>query len=230
MAKTVMILASHPDDAELGMGGTIAALSADGYKVVVVDLTDGEPTPHGTADIRRAEAIAAGKILNLSERITLDIKNREVSDSIENRKKVATLIRLYRPEILFAHYWEDAHPDHVQAATLSDAARFYAKLVKTDLPHLPHFPRRVLYYFSIHLRPKVSPSFVFDISQHLHTKLAAVTTFQSQFGSHTSNDSVLERLRVDAAYWGAHIGVQYGEPFVTREHLAIRSTSGLFDV
>lgn len=230
MAKTVMVIASHPDDAELGMGGTIAALSADGHKVIVVDLTDGEPTPYGSPEIRRAEAQAAGSALKLTERITLDVKNREVTDSVENRSKVASLIRLHKPDLLFTHYWEDSHPDHVQATMLSDAARFYAKFVKTEMPHAPHFPRKVLYYFGIHLRPKVLPSFIFDISPHLDTKLASVGAYHSQFGPHTSNHAIPERLRLDAAYWGSQIGVQYGEPFVTREHVGIRSARGLFDV
>jgi LmbE family N-acetylglucosaminyl deacetylase len=118
----------------------------------------------------------------------------------------------------------------VQATMLSDAARFYAKFVKTEMPHAPHFPRKVLYYFGIHLHPKVLPSFVFDISPHLDTKLAAVSAYHSQFGAHTTNHAVLERLRLEASYWGSQIGVQYGEPFITREHLGIRASQGLFDV
>ena len=230
MEKTVMVLASHPDDAELGMGGTLAALSASGHKVIVVDLTDGEPTPHGTPELRCAEAQKASTILKLSERIMLNIKNREIADTVENRQQVAGLIRRYKPELLFTHYWEDAHPDHVAAASLSDAARFYSKFVKGSLPYEPHFPRRIIYYFGIHLRPKVIPSFVFDISAHIDTKLSAIDCYHSQFGVNPANHYVRERIKGDAAFWGAQIGVGYGEPFVMREQLAIKSAQSLFDV
>ncbi|NDC37942.1 MAG: bacillithiol biosynthesis deacetylase BshB1, partial [Proteobacteria bacterium] len=126
MGKTVIVLASHPDDAELGMGGTIAALCAAGHTVILVDLTDGEPTPHGTPQLRQVESQRAAGILKVSERITLDIKNREIFDTVANREKVATILRRYKPELVCTHYWEDSHPDHVAASALSDAARFYA--------------------------------------------------------------------------------------------------------
>jgi len=229
MAETVMVLASHPDDAELGMGGTIAALSLAGHRVVIVDLTDGEPTPFGTPEIRKAETNAASAILGVRERITLDIKNRELFDSVDNRKRVAAIIREYKPAVLFAHYWEDAHPDHVQASLLSDAARFYSKLVKTDLPHEPHLPRRVFYFFGIHLRPKVTPSFVFDISATFDAKIAAVRAYDSQFTKNPSNLAVFDRLLAEGGYWGSQINRRYGEAFVSREQLRIYDTEHLLN-
>jgi LmbE family N-acetylglucosaminyl deacetylase len=133
MEHIVLVVAPHQDDAEIGMGGTIIALRNRGVRVVILDLSDGEPTPFGSVEIRAKETSAASKILGVQERILLGLKNRELFDTVEARKQVAEVIREVRPTVVCAPYWEDAHPDHVQASALVDAARFYSKFVKTDL-------------------------------------------------------------------------------------------------
>lgn len=230
MEGVVVVFAPHQDDAEIGMGGTISALRKQGVRVVVVDLSDGEPTPFGSVEIRAKETKAASGILGVSERILLGLKNREVFDTLENRRRVAEVIREFKPDIICAPYWEDAHPDHTQASALVDAARFYAKLVKTDLRHEPWYPRRELYFFSTHLRVRFSPSFIFDISGDLDTKMAAIGAYDSQFRQNAKNLHRLDEIRNEALYWGSQIGVHAGEPFVSRELPRIGSIQGFLGV
>src|SRR5262245_34315043 len=147
-----LVVAPHPDDAELGAGGTIIQLKTQGARVGVLDLTDGEPTPHGSQELRRRETEAATAILGLDWRGNLGLPNRSLLADLESRRRLATALRQLRPRYLLAPYWEDAHPDHIAASSLADAARFWAKLTKTDLPHAPHYPERIFYYFSVHLR------------------------------------------------------------------------------
>src|SRR3954447_13547538 len=166
-----LVIAPHPDDAELGVGGTILLLRARGAAVGVLDLTDGEPTPHGSPEIRRRETEAATAVLGLTWRGNLGLTNRRLVADLEARAQLAGMIRQLKPRILFAPYWDDAHPDHVAASALVDAARFWAKLTKTNLPGEPHYPQRILYYFSVHLRLHHRASFVLDVSAHLETKM-----------------------------------------------------------
>src|SRR5581483_1056340 len=147
-----LIIAPHPDDAELGVGGTLLLLKAQGARVGILDLTNGEPTPYGSPEIRQRETDAATAILGVDWRGNLGLPNRSVVSDLPSRHQLAAALRRLRPRYLFAPYWEDAHPDHVAASTLVDAARFWAKLTKTDLPGNPHHPQRIIYYFSVHLR------------------------------------------------------------------------------
>ena len=132
-----LVIAPHPDDAELGAGGAILMLKAEGARVGVLDLTDGEPTPYGSPEVRRRETEAATALLGLDWRGNLGLPNRSLTADLEARARLAGVLRRLRPRFLFAPYWEDAHPDHVAASALVDAARFWAKLTKTDLPGEP---------------------------------------------------------------------------------------------
>src|SRR5204863_10044565 len=172
-----LVIACHPDDAELCCGGAILSLKAKGAKVGVLDLTNGEPTPHGSPEIRQRESDAATQLLGLDWRGNLGLANRSLQADLDARHRLAGQIRLLRPRVLFAPYWEDAHPDHVAASALVDAARFWAKLTKTDLPGEPHYPERIFYYFSVHLRPLPRPSFVLAVTPHLQpTRRAAASS------------------------------------------------------
>lgn len=228
----ILVIAPHPDDAELGMGGAILKLKAEGFQVGVLDLTDGEPTPHGSLEIRARETEAATAILGLDWRDNLGLPNRSVEPTLEARAKLAGVIRQLRPRWLFAPYWVDAHPDHVAATELVEAARFWAKLSKTDqsgqqysLPGQPHHPERIYNYYCVHLKLAPQPAFVLDISDYWEQKLAAIACYQSQFvtGREGKSPTFLELLRDEAAYWGKAIGVRYGEPFTCREPLGLRS-------
>ncbi len=224
-----LVIAPHPDDAEIGVGGTMALLLAQGARVGVLELTNGEPTPYGSPEIRARETEAATAVLGLTWRGNLQFPNRKLEATLENRGRLAGALRLLRPRVLFAPYWEDAHPDHVAATTLIEAARFWAKLSKTDLPGNPHLPARIWYYFSIHLRTHPQPAFVTDISAHLETKMRAVACYHSQLiqGRPTTPPTLLDDIRDRARYWGWAIGTAYGEPFASREPLGLRGLGEL---
>src|SRR5437588_6508257 len=132
-----LVIAPHPDDAELGVGATIPLLQAQGARVGVLDLTDGEPTPFGSPEIRRRETDAATAVLGLAWRGNLGLTNRRLEADLAARAKLAGVLRELRPRVLFAPYWDDSHPDHVAASALIDAARFRAKITKAELPGEP---------------------------------------------------------------------------------------------
>jgi bacillithiol biosynthesis deacetylase BshB1 len=224
-----LVIAPHPDDAELGAGGAILLLQAQGARVGVLDLTDGEPTPFGSPEIRRRETDAATAVLGLAWRGNLGLTNRRLEADLESRARLAGALRQLRPRFLLAPYWEDAHPDHVAASALVDAARFWAKLTRCDLPGEPHFPRRIFYYFSVHLRLHLSPSFVLDITPHIDRKMQAIACYHSQFveGRPTTPPTILDDLRDRARYWGWAIGTGFGEPFVCREEVGLGSLRDL---
>ncbi len=221
----ILICAPHPDDAELGMAGTILRCKDDGLKVGVLDLTSGEPTPFGDEQTRSRETAAATEILQLDWRGNLGLPNRSLEPTLEARRQLAGAFRTLRPRWIFAPYWVDAHPDHVAALELIEAARFWAKLSKSDLPGERHHPERVFHYFCVHLRVVAEPAFVVDISQHWERKRAALECYQSQFvtGRGDASPTFLDRQRDQAAYWGGMIGVEYGEPFASREPVGLRS-------
>ena len=177
----ILIVAPHPDDAEIGVGGTILACRQQGMRVGVIDLTNGEPTPHGSPERRAAETEAATKILGLDWRGNLGLPNRSLQADLESRRALASVFRLTRPKIIVAPYWEDAHPDHVVASRLADDARFWSKLSKSDMPGEPYWPPKMLYFFSIHLRIHPKPAFVFDITPHIDAKMSAIRCYESQF-------------------------------------------------
>lgn len=225
----VLVISPHPDDAELGAAGAILKLKAEGRRVGVLDLTSGEPTPHGSLAIRARETAAATEILGLDWRENLGLPNRSLEATIENRARLAGVIRQQRPRWLFAPYWVDAHPDHVAATQLVEAARFWAKLTKTDLPGEPHHPERIYYYFCVHLKLAPQVAFVLDISEVWDQKLAAIRCYESQFvtGRSTKPPTFLDQLRDEAAYWGKTIGAAYGEPYTSREPIGLGSMAGL---
>jgi bacillithiol biosynthesis deacetylase BshB1 len=220
----VLVCAPHPDDAELGMAGTILCLKAQGMKVGVLDLTDGEPTPHGDRETRARETAEATRILGLDWRGNLGLPNRSLEPTLEARRQLAGMFRKLKPRWLFAPYWVDAHPDHTAAVELIEAARFWAKLSKSDLPGEPHHPQRVFHYFGFHLRQVVQPAFIVDISRYWDQKRAAVECYHSQFiaGRPTEPPTFLDRVRDHAAYFGSLIGTAHGEPFASREPLGLR--------
>ena len=224
----VLVIAPHPDDAELGMGGAILKMQQSGLSVGVLDLTNGEPTPHGTPEIRARETAAATEVLQLQWRDNLGLPNRSLEATLEARHALAGVIRLQQPKWLFAPYWIDAHPDHVAATELVDAARFWAKLSKSDIAGDPHHPERIYNYFCVHLKQVPQPAFILDISEFFEQKMKAVACYHSQFiEGRPTNPSFLDRLRDEAAFWGKAIGVEYGEPFACREPIGMSDFGSL---
>ena len=225
----VLAVAPHPDDAEISVGGTLVTCRRQGLRVGVLDLTNGEPTPHGSPTIRARETAAATEILQLTWRHNLGLTNRTLEHTLEARRKLATIFRLTRPRILLAPYWEDSHPDHVAATSLIEAARFWSKLTRTDMTGDPYHPPQILYYFSIHLRIHPQPAFVFDISDSIDEKLASARCYESQFLTGRSQEypTALDDIKDRARYWGWSIGRKYGEPFASRESIRMSSFSAM---
>jgi bacillithiol biosynthesis deacetylase BshB1 len=221
----VLVVAPHPDDAEIGVGGLLVAVKRQGLRTGVVDLTNGEPTPFGSPEIRAQETAAATTILQLDWRANLGLPNRSLEHTFEARRALAGVFRCTRPKILLAPYWEDAHPDHVAACELAEAARFWAKLTRTDMPGEPFHPPTILYYWSIHLRIHPSPAVVFDISETIEDKLRALRCYTSQFVTGRRQDfpTALDDIRDRARYWGWAIQSKYGEPLGSREAVRVRS-------
>ncbi len=215
----VLVVAPHPDDAELGMGGGIMKMLSEGMRVGVLDLTDGEPTPDGTVDIRHHETKAATRILKLDWRENLGLPNRSLQPTLEARQSLAVVIRRTRPKWLFAPYWEDAHPDHLTATRLVEDARFWAKLTKTDMAGQPHHPRRIYNYYCVHLRQTVRPAFILDITDHWSEKSSAIECYHRQFveGRPRQPPTFMDRIRDEAAYWGSLIGARKDEPYACPE-------------
>lgn len=225
----ILVIAPHPDDAELGMAGGILKFKQEGLRVGVLDLTSGEPTPFGTLEKRAAETAAATKILGLDWRGNLGLPNRSLEPTLAAREQLAGVFRQTQAKWLFAPYWEDAHPDHLAATQLVEAARFWAKLTKTEMPGQPYHPARIYNYYCVHLKMAPQPAFILDISDQWETKLESIACYQSQFveGREEVSPPFLERLRDEAAYWGKAIGTRYGEPFASREPLGLASMQGL---
>jgi bacillithiol biosynthesis deacetylase BshB1 len=218
----LLVVATHPDDAEISVGGTILQCKSLGMTVGVLDLTDGEPTPHGTLEKRAAETAAASQVLGLDWRGNLGLPNRKLEANLASRRKLAEVFRLARPGIVLAPYWEDSHPDHVAASALCDTARFWAKLSRTDLAGEPFHPLKVYYYWSIHLRIHSKPAFVLDVSDHIEKKLEAIHCYESQFAhGPQAFPTVLDDIRDRARYWGWTIHRAYGEPFASREEIGV---------
>lgn len=218
----VLVVGTHPDDIELGFGASVAKLAASGYEVALLDLTNGEPTPFGDPDTRAAEASNAAQLLGVKTRITLDLPNREVTDTIEARHKVAEVYRRLKPERLFIQGGDDAHPDHIAGSAIALKARFDAKLTKSSIPGEPWFPKKLFHYVASHLRLHVKPSFILDVSDTFETKLNAVRAYKSQFEAAGREEEMTGMLRKIGAYYGHLIGVDYGEPVFCAEEIGLK--------
>ena len=222
----ILVAGPHPDDQELGMGGTIARLSSEGHRVLLLDLTDGEPTPHGDRATRAREAAEAARILG-AERRTLDLPNRELVHSVAARHAVAGVIRTFRPDVMFVPYHEDAHPDHVAGTRIVEDARFDAKLTKTDLPGEPWHAKWLFHYYATHLRIVPQPSFLVDTTGFASRKRDAVLAYRSQFVVNERNRRVVEWLDASGTYFGSRIGTETAEPFFAREPIGLDGLEAL---
>jgi len=216
----IIVVGPHPDDQELGMGGTIARLVQQGHDVLLLDMTNGEPTPHGSPEIREKEWTQAAKILGVRRRL-LGLPNRELECSLSARHEVAGVIREHQAAIVFLPFPEDAHPDHIATTRIVEDARFDAKLTKTDLPGEPIYPKWMIYYYCTHLRHVADPSFCIDISDQMDVKEQAIVAYESQFVIPERNRKVVQWLRHMNAYMGSRIGCEYAEPFFMREPLGL---------
>ncbi len=219
----VLVIAPHPDDAELTMGGTLTRMADAGLRTGVLDLTTGEPTPLGSPSIRFAEMIAATQPLGLTWRGNAGLINRSLVNDLASRDRIAGYVRCLRPRWLFAPYWHDAHPDHVAASALADAVRFHAKLSNIDLPGVRHHASRMFYYHCYHLRQAITPAFIVDISEQWERKERSLRAYETQLvqGRGEAYPTFIDRFREDNAHWGFLIDTTYGEPFSCKEPIGL---------
>jgi LmbE family N-acetylglucosaminyl deacetylase len=232
----ILVVGPHPDDQEIGMGGTIALLASQGHDVLILDVTDGCPTPVGDRPTRLREADDAAKVLSdaagrLIRRHLLDLPNRRVEHSLASRHAVAGVIRAHQASIIFLPHPEDAHPDHLAVTRIVEDARFDAKLTNLTLPgdhgRPPIYPAWLIYYYCSHLRAVPSPTFIVDTSAFADARTRAVLSYKSQFVDNPKNRGVAEWLAAGSRYFGSRINAQAGEPFWTREPLGLSSLSSL---
>jgi bacillithiol biosynthesis deacetylase BshB1 len=215
----VVAVAPHPDDLEITCGGTLARLVLQGYRVGMIDLTTGEPTPRGSEAIRAQEAEAARVVLGVPVRLNAGLPNRELMDSPANRYVLGTLFRRLRPRVVIttAGRTPAASPDHYQAQLLVEAARFYAQLTRWDdrfagtapyrVPHLVYAP----FPFDAEVR-HWHAQFIIDISDTFERKLAAIQCYHSQFDEQRFA-RVKHALTGHGIMAGSRCGFAYGELF-----------------
>jgi bacillithiol biosynthesis deacetylase BshB1 len=209
---------AHPDDVEIGMGGSIAKHSSLGARTGICDLTRAELSSNGTVETRQKEAEQAGEILGLHTRINLAFPDRGLSYDENKVRAIATIIRTYQPEIIFVPYPEDRHPDHRHCATLVEEAVFSSGIRRyEDHQGLPSHKVNRVYYYMINGFHK--PDFVVDISDYMDDKLKALKAYASQFVG--NNDSVttpltngyIETVQSRERLFGKEVGVTYAEGF-----------------
>jgi len=224
----VIAVGAHPDDVEIGCGGTVASLTSQGYRVGIIDLTDGEPTPGSPGpDVRLAEATRAAEILGAEFRGTLALPNRRLFDTFENRVELAKVFREYRPRLVLGlgSRTPMASPDHHQASLLTEAAVFYSRLTKWD-EYFDGLPvHRVDVYLEYYLafrtlQPPTQHPIVVDVGEVIDKKIEAIAAYQTQFGE---RPEVLDRIRLFNQQQGMAASLEAGEvlsnasPWATRD-------------
>ena len=228
----ILAFSPHPDDAELGCGGSLLLAADRGLRVAIADLSAGEMSTLGSPAQRRQEKEAATRLLGLCGRRLVGLPDGEIGTDPGHRLPLIQLIREMRPRLVLAPYDQDRHPDHAAAGKLVEAACFFAGVRKIGAGE-PHRPER-LYAYMIH-RP-FTPSFVVDISAVWERKMTAITAYRSQFqtggsGPETaiSRPDFLHLVEARAINFGAMIGAAYGEAFYLPGPVALPGLPGLTD-
>jgi bacillithiol biosynthesis deacetylase BshB1 len=221
-----MAFGPHPDDVELGCGGTLIKLADLGHSTVVVDMTRGEMSTRGTIETRAAEAAAAADALGAMARENLGLADGNIRSDELARRKVVEVVRKYRPQLVFIPYYQDRHPDHVYGSELAYDGVFLSGLTRYETGQPSHRPSKVLYYMRW---VEFEPTFVVDISAQYERKMEAVWAYSTQF---RPDDASYEQTRLTTpeyhwklvhrmAYYGSLIQKQYGEGFLVRGTLEV---------
>ncbi|MGA2132684.1 MAG: bacillithiol biosynthesis deacetylase BshB1 [Bryobacteraceae bacterium] len=225
MSLDILAIAAHPDDIEQTCGGTLIRMAEMGYRAGALDLTAGDMGTRGTPEQRIAEAEVAARHLRLAWRGNLRFPDARLENNIGARMTLAVKIRELRPRVVILPYWEGRHPDHYRASELGYEACFLAGLKKLDEYSEPHRPHKILYSS---LYANVTPSFVVDVSAQFEARMAALFSYQSQYGDQSGGRALFpqeheirERLGAIARFYGNLIGAKYGEPFVVKETIQV---------
>lgn len=237
MKVDILAIGAHPDDVELGCGGTLYKLIKSGKSVAIVDLTKGELGTRGTDETRKIEAAEASKILGISYRENLGMKDGFFQNDEEHQLQVVKMIRKYRPEILFCNAIEDRHPDHGKGSKLVSDACFLAGLRKIETIYEDENqeiwrPKQVFHYIQW---KDLAPDFVVDISQEMDKKIEACLAYKTQFYDPNSKEPItpiatkdfLESLTYRAQNLGRLSGVDFAEGFTTEKLLAFKNFDGI---
>jgi len=216
----LLVFGAHPDDAEIGMGGTIAKHAAAGFAVGICDLTLAEMSSNGDPELRQREAAAASEALGLAYRSNLALPDRGLRGGEEQIERIVREIRAMRPRFVFAPYWKDRHPDHVACSALIEEAVFNAKLRRWK-PDAPAWTVEKLYFYYINdVEP---PAVAVDVTETYEAKTAALRAYRSQFEP-TGSDAVatpltqgyLRKVEQRDALLGNALGVRYAEGFAAK--------------
>ncbi|KQM62567.1 bacillithiol biosynthesis deacetylase BshB1 [Chryseobacterium sp. Leaf201] len=237
MKTDILAFGAHPDDVELGCGGTIAKMVSEGKICVIVDLTKGELGTRGTDETRKEEAAASTKILGVLARENLGMKDGFLTNSEEYQMEIVKMVRKYRPEIVLANAIDDRHPDHAKAAKLVSDACFLAGLRKIETildgeNQEVWRPKLIFHYIQW---KNIEPEFVIDISEHLDKKIEACMAYKTQFYDPTSKEpetpitskDFFESLTYRAQDLGRLSGVTYAEGFTSEKLIAMKNFDGI---
>lgn len=233
MKIDLMVIAAHPDDAELTSGGTLLKAASAGYRTGILDLTRGETGTRGTPEVRLREAAAAARILKVSVRRNLGLPDAHLRVCDEHKMAVAQVIREIEPNTVILPYWEGRHPDHYAASILAYEACFIAGLKNYDLPGRPFRPAKILYAAAY---ADVRPTFAVDITPFFERRRRAILAYGSQFRPPAREkksrvplplDELEERMGLQARSYGRMIGVRYAEGYVVKEVMQVEDVAAL---
>ncbi len=233
-AADVLAIAAHRDDVEQTCGGALLRMASRGLRTAILDLTQGEAGTRGSAEDRAREAGEAAALLGVGWRQALDLPDGAVENTLENRIKIARVLRLLRPRVVILPYWQARHPDHAMTATLGYEACFLSGLAKAPAARLsaadgdepmdigsPHRPFKIVY---ASLYADVRPSFIVDITPFIEQRHQALMAYRSQYanqaagsGLFVAEEEIRERTFAEARHYGLLAGVRYGEPYVQKE-------------
>jgi bacillithiol biosynthesis deacetylase BshB1 len=237
MKLDILAIAAHPDDVELSASGTLMRYVAEGKKVGIIDLTEGELGTRGTVETRYEEAADASKIMGLSARENLRMPDGFFEDNAENKRLIIEQIRKYQPEIVLANSVTDRHPDHGRAGKLVEDACFLAGLrkIETSLEgqeQLPHRPRLVAHYIQDFY---LEPSFVIDVTPFVDRKIEVIKSFKTQFydpnspepSTPISGEEFFDFIKGRMLNMGRPAGMRYAEGFTISRVFGVKD---LFEV
>lgn len=228
MKLDLLAMAAHPDDVELTCGGTLIKMARRGYAVGIMDLTAGEMGTRGSIEIRRKEAAAAARFLGVAHRENLGLPDAHLEKRMDYKLAIARRIRALRPRTVILPYWEGRHPDHYHAAQLGYEGCFLAGLKRLDLEGEAYRPFKILY--STTYDRSVRPSFVVDISKEFARRSRAILAYRSQFQPvgrekrskvYLPLDKLVQEVHLVARFYGDMVGVEYAEPFLTKEVMQV---------
>lgn len=229
MKKKILIFGAHPDDCEIGMGGTIKKLSNNGSNITIIDLTQGEMSSNGNIFLRQKESEAASLILGIKERINLKLPDRNIENSKSNVERIANVIRKHKPDIVYLPSSIDTHPDHVSASLVIQESIFHAKLRK----FVSEFdPVDVKNSYMYHINTTSDSDFFVDITNEMCDKVRALNCYKSQFDNQANESTrltngFLKQVESNNNVLGYKCGTQFAEGFITIKPILLRNISSM---